>query len=453
MKNVMHCMLSVVCSAVLVSPSWAVGGAAIGNEVPSARAAGQGYVGVAGQSDDPTVLYLNPAGLTQLKGTNATIGVTWENLHGQYQDNSDRVTKMRSIDVGVPNVAATQSFLDGRLGTGISVDSPYGLETHWPGNSPLRYVATNSRLNMVDTSFGAAYQVVNGFSIGGGADYFDLFNAQLQKHVNVNNINGSPAVVNVFGPPTSLASDADSQLSGTASNWGYHVGLLYQPTEEHSLGITYHSRVKLNVNGSVQITGLSGAAATIFGGSNYATSAYTDIYIPDNIQFGYAFRPNAKWLFEADTSWVDWSVNRDENIRYSETNPSRLALLTNQGQGNPTPLNWSNTWNFATGVNYTANEKLQLRGGFWYLPNSAPDSTFSPSLMDLSRIGISAGVGYNIMSALTLDFAYNAVFTHSRSISNNIGLNGTGDPSTNFDGTYKNFANLVAVNITYRYGR
>jgi len=426
----------------IYSHVFAAGSGGLGNEVLSARALGQGAVGVAGQNDDASVAYTNPAGLTNIKGTQITLGGTWENLHGSYQSNSGNQTDLRLNDIGVPNIAISQSFMDGKIGTGLAIEAPYGLETHWPGDSSLRYIATNSTLHLLFISPAVAYQINPMVSVGVGADYVKTLDATLEKHANVDDINTA------LGFPTVGAPDANSVLTGKASNWGYHAGVLFQPNEQHAFGLTYHSKIKLSINGSVTLSGLTGASATVFGGSDYSTSAYTDLFLPQNIQFGYAFKPTSQWTLEADAAWFDWYSVRDLNVRYAETNPVRLAVLTT---GNPTPETWRDTWNFATGANYKFNDQLQLRGGFWYLPYVVPESTFSPALLDLSRYAITAGAGYAFTPAITLDVAYNAVFLEKRIINNNVGLSSTGDPRSDISGTYNNFANLLALNLTYRF--
>jgi len=57
---------------------------------------------------------------------------------------------MRSVDSFVPNMVVTQSFMEGKLAAGLGAFSAYGTDTQWPGDGPLRYVITNSRLSMVD---------------------------------------------------------------------------------------------------------------------------------------------------------------------------------------------------------------------------------------------------------------------------------------------------------------
>jgi len=442
MFSQMKYVLGVLLSLSLVSESYAVGGAFIGNEVPSARSAGQGYVGVAGQSDDPTTVFSNPAAMTNLKGTQLTVGSAWENIHGGYQDNAGNQTKERVTNAGVPNASATHSFLDGKLGAGLSVQSPFGLESYWPGNSPLRYVATDSRLDMVDITPAVAYQVIPMVSVGAGVDYFDVFNAQLSRAVNVNAVNTA------LGAPTATAADASTTLSGQSTNWGYHGGVLLQPNEKNAFGITYHSKVDLRVLGNAQISGMTGAMAQVFGGSNYSTSAFTDLVLPESVQFGYAFKPTDKWMLEADAAWYNWASAQDINIRYAETNPVRLAVLN---QGNPIPLSLHNSWSMSTGANYKVNDKWQVRSGFWYEPWAMPDVNFSPGFLDLSRYGLNIGAGYAFNEHVTLDAAYGAIFTHNRTINNNVGTNTTGIPGYNIDGTYSNFANTVMMNLSYRY--
>lgn len=183
--------LVVVLSLGLGSNAFAIGGDFIGNEVPSARAAGAGYVGVAGQNNDPTAVFTNPAAMTALRGTQATFGLHWENINGDFKDSAGNETKERVTNVAVPNFSVTQSFMDGKLSAGLSSQSPYGLETHWDANSPMRYVATNSRLGMVDITPAVAYQVHPKVSVGAGVDYVNLFDAQLDRQVNVSAVNTS----------------------------------------------------------------------------------------------------------------------------------------------------------------------------------------------------------------------------------------------------------------------
>jgi long-chain fatty acid transport protein len=452
MQRKVRALVAVILSIFMTSESWSIGGANIGNEVPSARAAGQGYTGVAGQNNDPTAVYTNPGAITSLDGTQMTVGLHWENIHGSYESDAGAETKAKTTNVAVPNFSLTQSFLDGKLGAGLSVQSPFGLETHWGGDSPLRYVATDSRLGMVEIMPAVAYEITPMLSVGAGLKYVNLFTAQLDRKINTDAVNTA------LGAPTAGSVDTNSSLQGQAADWGYHVGLVLKPHEKHAIGVTYHSKINLRVNGNVTLRNLSGASAALFGGTDYTTSAYTDLVLPQNVQIGYAFKPSEKWMFEADTAWFHWSESKDLNVRFAETNAFRQAILNT---GNPAKFDNRDAWSFATGVNYKATDRWQLRTGFWYEPWALPETNFNPAFSDLSRYGASLGTGFSITKDLTLDAAYTAVFFHNRHIHNDVGTTTSGVPPVlvglgyndpDIDGTYKDFANLVALNLTYRFG-
>jgi long-chain fatty acid transport protein len=435
--------MGVLLSMGMAVNSWALGGANIGNEVPSARSAGQGYVGTAGQNDDPTVAWSNAGALPLLKGTQFTFGGHWENVHGAYQNDAGVETKARVTDVVVPNMALAHRFNDSVFALGLSVQTPFGLETHWAGDSPLRYVATDSRLAATFVSPSVAAQFTPEFSLGAGFDYVDLSNAQLDRHVNVNALNTS------YGSPTVTSQDANASLKGSGSDWGGHAGFVYSPTSQHSFGFTYHTKVTVPVNGRIKLSGLSGASATVFGGTDYTTAAETELQLPENIQLGYAFKPTAKWQLEADAAWFHWSEFTNVAFKYQESNPFRLAALN---ANNPTPNGLHDAWSFSGGANYKYNDSWQFRGGMWYVPSSQEEAAFSPAYSDLTRYGVSTGVGYLINSSVTIDLAYSAVFSHNRTVHNNVGLNTAGFSQADISGTYKDFANLVAANVTYKFG-
>jgi long-chain fatty acid transport protein len=401
---------------------WALGAAAFGDELLSARSIGQGQVGVAGQSDDPAVVYFNPGAMTALSGTQVTAGVTGVDLNGKYRSDSGVESKIVDSRGAVPNFALTQRLLDDRLSLGFAAEAPYGFKSHWPQDGPLRYVATDARLYMVDLSPAVAYQITPMVSAGVAADFFDAFDVLQARRVP-----------NPGGP------DGEAKLSAQGTGWGFHGGVRVTPSERHTFGVVYHSKVKLTVKGTAEFNDLSPALASIMGGTHYETSAYTDLFIPQNVQLGYAFRPTSRWTLEADTAWYDWDSNRDLNVRFAEQDPLRRSVLN---AGNPTSLDRRSAWTAGAGANYRSSDRWQFRGGFGYLPHATPESTFQPAVNDLTRFGLCVGAGWRFAPLWTLDLAYSAILTRSRDIRDN--------PNTIIDGEYSNLIHLFAANITLR---
>src|SRR5512143_2787353 len=75
-----------------------------------AKAMGMGFAFTA-QADDPSAIYFNPAGLTQLKGNNLMLGATYVNLGGAEFNGTTPLTgttptteKQKDLEFVIPNV-------------------------------------------------------------------------------------------------------------------------------------------------------------------------------------------------------------------------------------------------------------------------------------------------------------------------------------------------------------
>src|SRR5512135_3150752 len=78
-----------------------------------AKAMGMGFAFTA-QADDPSAIYFNPAGLTQLKGQNVMLGATYLKLNGADFTGSTPLTSgasetQKSLDFIIPNAYYTKT--------------------------------------------------------------------------------------------------------------------------------------------------------------------------------------------------------------------------------------------------------------------------------------------------------------------------------------------------------
>src|SRR5256886_17384540 len=76
--------------------------------------------------------FLNPAGLAGLRGGHATFGVTLINVDGGFTDD----ILQRTSDLNDPLIALPQVYVSyaatPKLGIGVGLFAPYGLQTEWP---------------------------------------------------------------------------------------------------------------------------------------------------------------------------------------------------------------------------------------------------------------------------------------------------------------------------------
>src|SRR5665647_2102944 len=104
-----------------------------------AKAMGMGFA-FTGQADDPSAIYFNPAGLTQLKGQNVMVGVTYIRENGATFTGTTPLTlntgtgsfdskseTQKSLDFFIPNLYYTKTTSDGYFAYGVGIFSPFGL--------------------------------------------------------------------------------------------------------------------------------------------------------------------------------------------------------------------------------------------------------------------------------------------------------------------------------------
>jgi len=99
-----------------------------------AKAMGMGFAFTA-QADDPSAIYFNPAGLTQLKGQNIMFGVTYVRENGGEftgttpVDNTTAIKNetQKSLNFYIPNAYYTRTTNSGDVSYGVGIYAPFGL--------------------------------------------------------------------------------------------------------------------------------------------------------------------------------------------------------------------------------------------------------------------------------------------------------------------------------------
>jgi len=410
--------------------AFGVGSGGYRNEVVDAEAAGKGFAFVA-QADNPAAVHYNPAGLTQLKGSQITVGYVYEApmFSVDSKATGDNVNMQKQVFY-IPNVYFVTNLKNEDLKFGFGANSPYGLSTDWANDSYTKYISTESSVEMMNYNPTIAYKVNDYVSVGAGIDFFT---ADINKHRVV---------------ATTLSSTGgDFQLKGSDESWGYNFGLLLKPSEKHRIGISYRSEIDLVLKGTVALDGMDPTLAAVvgcFGGAtSYKTEMESKSTIPRSVAFGYAYQPNKKWTIEADAEWTDWSCVEEEFLTYPNAGAAALVVLND---GNPASRDWRSVWAYGIGAEYQATDKLELRGGFIYEQSPIPSANFEPVLPDANKHGVTMGAGY-LFKNVKIDGSYAFFKYRDRDVTNDVGSS----TSTNVDGKYKGYINILALSLTYKY--
>lgn len=411
--------------------AYSAGSGAFRLEAPDAEALGKGLA-FAAQADNPSAVYFNPAGLTQLKDkTYLSLGAAAIQPFCTYKDASGNQTDRRRQVFTIPNAFVVSDFGLEKFSFGIGGSSYWGLGTYWSEDSFSKYVSTKSDYSTQDIMFTGAYAINDNLSIGAAADYTKSY-ANKKKKLNQS---------------TWLGVDGDFQLKAKDNSaWGYRLSTLYKFNKEHSFGLMYRSPVDIKYKGKVYLDGLNGvyASAPYFGGAAYETEITSKTTLPQSIVMGYCYKPTDKLKFEFDAEWMDWSSIQEEKIDFpSESNATRLSVLNG---GNPAPKDWHSAFAYALGAEYKVNDILKLRTGYLFHKTPIPQANFDTALPDASSNTVTLGVGINLNKNATFDLAYAGMFYVKRNISNNVGsLSGV-----NINGEYKSFINIYLVTLTFK---
>lgn len=315
-----------------------------------ATARGDAFVATA---DNPSAIYYNPAGITQLQGHNVRGSVNLLDLGTTFETQSSREIDSDRNMITRPGLFYTYSPKKLPLTFGVGYYMPFGLSIEWPKDAPFRNIAT--RGEFLDHTLGGvvAWKITDTLSIGAGPAVSYAF-TDLRRGID----------------PTSRSDEF--RFKGKDISYGATAGLFWQPTKRHAFGISYRSPVTFDLEGE----------STFEPYALPKQDAEVRFPLPQVIIVGYSFRPTPKWNLEVNIDWTDWEVLNSPELKQNP--PTTLVLQ------------WENSFGIEAGVTRYFDNGLRVSAGYVFLENSVPDETLSPLLPDQDMHVFSVGVGGNI---------------------------------------------------------
>lgn len=374
----------------------------------------------AGLANDPSALYFNPAGITQLKGTNFYLGGTLIMPLGSYKaPGSKDVTAEQVAQTYTPvNFYVTHAFSDD-FSVGLSINNQYGLGTKWDENWTGRYLAINTQVQTYQGTLAIAYKVLDNLSISAGAVY----------GITDVTIKNKKAVVIQTSATTSLnLGDVSPSMEGDGSAFGFTAGILYKPFDDFQMGLSYRSEIAYDLSGTVvTIPNVLSVGSLIIAIADQNIEA--SLTTPQNITFGIAYMPKKNLTLTADFQFVGWSSYDKLEVINSDTK-AKISSVTRD---------YKDTYIVRAGLEYTVSDAFTLRGGVLYDHNPVKDELVEPTLPDADRIGLNVGYGAKIGN-LGIDVGYFFLIFMDRDVTKStFGLNGT----------YSMTAHLLGMNLSY----
>ena len=381
--------------------------------------------GLTASADDPSAVFYNPAGITQLKGRQAMAGVTL-------------ISPMISVETqGVPALGTVNSDfkrnwffpphayythqLNEKWWAGFGLFSRFGLGTEFDSNWPGRYNSYKANIQTLELNPNIAYKINDKLSIAGGLSlmWFDL---ELCRKLNT----GALGV-----------GDTDFQLDGDSFGWGLNLAIHYKPTDWMQAGVSYRSRVSQHVEGDVSVSRQISVPAL---GVNITNMGATgNLHLPDMIFAGVNFNIRPDLTLGGGIYWTRWDTYDKLQINFDRPfgAPASSQSTTRKA--------WDNVYRFLIGTEWKVNANWDLRLGYAFDECPAPDDTVDYILPDNDRHMFSFGFGYH-RNNWALDFSYTYMMILDR---NEI----TARPSSGiYAGKFSDGdAHLIGLSYTYKF--
>jgi long-chain fatty acid transport protein len=414
-RSLLLCLM--IGALVFLSGSQAVFGAGFALYEGSARGNALGGT-LVGRADDPSALFYNPAGITQLEGIQLMAGLTAiipstdVRFLGASFGSKDNVWL-------APHFYGTYQFSD-RLWFGLGMFSPFGLGTEFDHDWPGRFNNFNAVIQTLNINPNVALKLTDKLSLAAGFDvmWFDL---KLEQSV---------ANLTTMG-----LGVIDQDLTGSTFGYGFNLALHYRACDWMRLGVSYRSQIKQHIDGEAAFS-----PNLKFGPFNFVNMDVSGtVNLPDELFLGATFYPMPNLSFEAGAVWTRWSTFDELSIRYEK------PIVLPNVQSATAQKDWNDVWRIQFGVEYKATDWLDLRAGYVFDMEPSVDRFADYLVPANDRHLFNFGPGFHWGNWST-DLSYTYLMIVDRDVDNSESK-GFINPSEFRNGN----AHLIGVSVGYKF--
>ena len=352
---------------------------------------------------DTNAMNTNPAGLTQLRNGGYDLQIQPYVSGFKHEDslgNNEELTDPFGAVSAAGYAARLASHPDwvwgmglyGQGGTSVGYDN---LLTEY-GNRDI----VSANIGVFKLAGSLAWQVRENLSVGATLGLSYAFGRQ--KYFPETSDNSDPAA-----PFFGLRFDDGSGISGN-----FLVGLQYRPMEQWTVALVYTSKTDLRLTGGTATLNFESVG---LGRVHYDNARLEGFALPQEIDLGVSWRPDARWLVAIEASWLDYSRALSSSRFRADTpnNPGAAANIDSVTQ-----LRWRDQYVYALGLAYSLSEKTTLRGGFNVENNPVRAETATPPLGLGQERSISVGFGRRLDDGWHFDAAFEYQLPTTQSYSN-----------------------------------
>ncbi|QSL90192.1 OmpP1/FadL family transporter [Pseudomonas atacamensis] len=390
---------------------------------------GLANAGSAVMASDPSILMTNPAGISQLAGTQ--INFNAQLILGDVSFSRDNANTFGGNEGGnalkyLPGSSFFISHqLDERSSIGFGMYGNFGLALDYDDDWAGRYFAQESAIIGVSFQPTYAYKITDDLSVGLGPRFMLGY---FRTEVAVNN--------NVLG----LGNAEDGQLRYKDTDWGTgaNVGVLYNLNERTRLGLAWTSKIKLKFEDKPELKKITNPLLRLALNRLDADQLNVDMNVPQTVTTSVSYQLDPQWTLLGSLGWQDWSDFGKVGVEVDTDLGSTARTAQRQ---------YKDTWHASIGAQHQINPKLRWNVGLGYDSSAVDDKdrTVDNPMNEAWRVA--TGVSYALQDDVDVHMSYTLIYLGDMDVQQTKARSGG-----SVSGEYKNAAlHVLGGGVVWRF--
>jgi len=364
------------------------------------------YLGASSAYFNPAMMGLDSSKFNFEAGASGIIGSV------AYQNQETGLVERTDNPMGTPFYFYGTYKINEKFAAGLAVYTPFGNRVEWEDNWTGRYLIEDISLSAIFIQPTVSYNINEMISVGAGFTYV-VGNVEINRDL-----------------PTPVGNEADVNLQGDASGFGFNAGVYVQATEKLSLGLTYRSQVDIELDGGDADFTVDQSLATLFPDQEFSA----ELPLPSTITLGAAYQVTDKLLVSVEGNYVGWDAYESLDFDFK--------METESLEDSKNPRNYESQLIIRAGAQYTLMDNLQVRGGAYYDPSPIQDDYFNPETPNTDNLGLTLGGSYGVTDKLTVDASFLYIYGFERE---------SEYKPAGFGGKYKARSYIPGIGLNYKF--
>ncbi|MTG96808.1 MULTISPECIES: OmpP1/FadL family transporter [Myroides] len=380
-----------------------------------------GHTGVAVVNGAESVFF-NPAATVYLKDKwNFSAGMNVLVADTKFQ-NETYGWENETRNVGTPIYAYGTYKATDWLTVGLAIYSPYGSAVDWDRDWQGAHLVNNIDLKAFYFQPTVAIKVSDRFSFGGGPIFV---NGGVTFNKNI-----SRSMVDEHGNKTDVTIEAKNVTA-----WGWTAGYMFNFDDHLRVGMNYRSKIIMKESdGKAKFYDVPGFGEGMFQNGRIKAQ----MPLPAEFSVGVSYEWN-KWLFAFDYNRTFWKIYDALVIDFVN---SPLGTSVN-------PRNYKDSSTYRLGAQYTVNDQLSLRAGWYYDESPVQDGYFAPETPRNDSRAYTGGLTYKFKNGLGIDLVFS--YLHFSDTNNSYDYFQEDGQNVSFGGTYRSAVTSGGIGVSYSF--